>query len=196
MPAFLGDVRFARGANSAVFTIVNAMLLKPRVGAPQRQLVSLFNRESPTTKPDSYRAFSYAAFDELRAQPGIFASRSAHTLAMVGVREGLRVAGRIDQNPVPKTAPYWPQPRAPPSRRPWPQTRGISGACGTCSASRRAMYSWGLPRALVPSHNTGNRQADAEDQDDRGDNRRAGMERTPSHATEREHDEVHHRPDD
>jgi predicted permease len=107
MATFLGDVRFALrllwkhrgftaiatlvlalgiGANSTVFTIVNGMLLKPRVGEPHGQLVSLFNRD--TTKPDSYRAFSFATFDELRRRPDLFASLSAHTLAMVGLREG------------------------------------------------------------------------------------------------------------
>lgn len=74
------------GANSAVFTIVNTMLLKPRVGQPQGELVSLFSRD--TTKPDSYRAFSYANFDELRKRQDVFASLSAHNLAMVGMREG------------------------------------------------------------------------------------------------------------
>jgi predicted permease len=104
---FLGDLRFALrllwkhrgftaiatlvlalgiGANSTVFTIVNGLLLKPRVGAPNGQLVSLFNRD--TTKPDSYRAFSFATFDQLRGRPDLFASLSAHTLAMVGLREG------------------------------------------------------------------------------------------------------------
>jgi predicted permease len=107
MATFLGDIRFALrllwkhrgftaiatlvlalgiGANSTVFTIVNGMLLKPRVGAPNGQLVSLFNRD--TTKPDSYRAFSFATFDQLRGRPDLFASLSAHTLAMVGLREG------------------------------------------------------------------------------------------------------------
>ncbi len=106
MATFLGDIRFALrllwkhrgftaiatlvlalgiGANATVFTIVNAMVLKPRVGTPQGQLVSLFNRD--TTKPDSYRAFSFATFDNLRQRPDLFASLSAHTLAMVGLRE-------------------------------------------------------------------------------------------------------------
>ncbi len=74
------------GANSAVFTIVNTMLLKPRVGTPNGELASLFSRD--TTKPDSYRAFSYANFDELRKRQDVFASLSAHNLAMVGMREG------------------------------------------------------------------------------------------------------------
>jgi len=107
MATLFGDVRFALrllwknrgftaiatlvlalgiGANSAVFTIVNTMLLKPRVGTPQGELVSLFNRD--TTKPDSYRAFSFATFEQLRKRQDIFASLSGHNLAMVGLREG------------------------------------------------------------------------------------------------------------
>lgn len=74
------------GANSAVFTIVNTMLLKPRVGQPAGELTSIYSRD--TTKPDSYRPFSYAEFDGLRARRDVFASLSAHNLAMVGVREG------------------------------------------------------------------------------------------------------------
>jgi predicted permease len=74
------------GANSAVFTMVNSILLKPRVGKPRGELVSLFSRD--TTKPDSYRAFSFATFDELRKRQDVFASLSAHNLSMVGMREG------------------------------------------------------------------------------------------------------------
>jgi predicted permease len=107
MTAFAADIRFALrllwkhkgftaiaafvlalgiGANSAVFTIVNTMLLKPRVGEPKGELANLFNRD--TTKPDSYRAFSYAQFEELRKHNEIFGSLSAHNLAMVGLKEG------------------------------------------------------------------------------------------------------------
>src|SRR6185295_7724899 len=106
MATFLADVRFALrllwkhrgfatiatlvlalgiGANSAVFTLVNTMLLKPRVGRPQGELVSLFSRD--TTKPDSYRAFSFTNFEQLRQRQEVFASLSAHNLAMVGLRE-------------------------------------------------------------------------------------------------------------
>jgi len=74
------------GANSAVFTIVNTMLLKPRVGQPAGELTSIYSRD--TTKPDAYRPFSYAEFDALRSRRDVFASLSAHNLAMVGVREG------------------------------------------------------------------------------------------------------------
>ena len=74
------------GANSAVFTIVNTMLLKPRVGQPAGELTSVFSRD--TTKPDSYRPFSWAEFQALRQRKDVFTSLSAHNLAMVGLREG------------------------------------------------------------------------------------------------------------
>ncbi len=74
------------GANSAVFTIVNTMLLKPRVGQPAGELTSIYSRD--TTKPDSYRSFAWAEYEALRSRRDVFASLSAHNLAMVGVREG------------------------------------------------------------------------------------------------------------
>ena len=107
MATLTGDVRFALrllwknrgftaiaalvlalgiGANSTVFTLVNAMMLKPRVGHPQGEMVSLFSRD--TTKPDSYRSFSFANFEALSKRHDVFASISAHNLSMVGIREG------------------------------------------------------------------------------------------------------------
>ena len=80
MTTSLGDLRFALrllwkhrgftaiatlvlalgiGANSTVFTTVNGMLLKPRMGELRGQLVSLFSRD--TTKPDSWGASAQAA---------------------------------------------------------------------------------------------------------------------------------------
>ena len=107
MSSFIGDVRFALrllwknrgftaiaalvlalgiGANSTVFALVNTIALKPRVGHPNGGLVSLFNKD--TTKPDSYRAFSWAMFEQLRERRDVFAHLSAHNLTMVGLREG------------------------------------------------------------------------------------------------------------
>lgn len=74
------------GANSAVFTIVNTMLLKPRVGHPAGELTSIYSRD--TTKPDAYRPFSWAEYEALRSRKDVFASLSAHNLAMVGLRDG------------------------------------------------------------------------------------------------------------
>jgi len=74
------------GANTAVFSLVNAFLLRPLVIEKPQELSGVFSRD--TKKPDSYRAFSYPNYDDLRATRGVFTSLSAHNLAMVGVAEG------------------------------------------------------------------------------------------------------------
>jgi predicted permease len=74
------------GANTAIFSLVNAFLFKPLKIHQAEQLVGLYSRD--TKKPDSYRAFSYPNFTDLRAQRGVFTSIAAHSLAMVGLTEG------------------------------------------------------------------------------------------------------------
>ena len=73
------------GANTAVFSIVNALLLKPMPGRVG-ELVGVFNKD--TTKPDNYRGFSYPAYADLRDQNEVFDGLMAHTLSLVGIREG------------------------------------------------------------------------------------------------------------
>src|SRR5476651_2534634 len=73
------------GANTAVFSIVNALLLKPMPGRVG-ELVGVFNKD--TTKPDNYRGFSYPAYADLRDHNDVFESLMAHTLSLVGIREG------------------------------------------------------------------------------------------------------------
>ena len=74
------------GANSAMFTLVNALMFKPLSGQAG-DLVGLFSRDR--TKPDTYRAFSYPNFADIREQTGdIFDGLLAHTFAMVGVPAG------------------------------------------------------------------------------------------------------------
>src|SRR5688572_13490497 len=51
------------GANSAMFTLVNALMFKPLSGQAG-DLVGLFSRDR--TKPDTYRAFSYPNFADIR----------------------------------------------------------------------------------------------------------------------------------
>jgi len=74
------------GANTAIFSLVNAFLLKPRVLHHPEELAGVYSRD--TKKPDSYRAFSYASYAGLRATNAFFSSLSAHNMAMVGVAEG------------------------------------------------------------------------------------------------------------
>src|ERR1035438_1253647 len=74
------------GANTAIFSLVNAFLLKPLEIHKAEELVGLYSRD--TRKPDSYRGFSYPNFVDLRGQGGVFTSLAAHNLAMVGLTEG------------------------------------------------------------------------------------------------------------
>ena len=74
------------GANTAAFSLVNALLLKPRPGRATGEIVGLYSRDR--TQPDSYRAFSYPNYADLRTRTDIFASLAAHTFAFAGVTEG------------------------------------------------------------------------------------------------------------
>jgi predicted permease len=75
------------GANTAIFSLVNAFLLKPLVLRNAQELTGVFSRD--TKKPDNYRAFSYPNYADLRtAGAGVFSSLAAHNIAMAGVAEG------------------------------------------------------------------------------------------------------------
>ena len=75
------------GANTAIFSLVNAFLLRPLVLRNPQELTGVYSRD--TKKLDSYRAFSYPNYADLRASGGaIFTSLAAHNLAMVGLAEG------------------------------------------------------------------------------------------------------------
>ncbi len=70
------------GANSAMFTLVNAMLFKPLAGQGD-ELVGLFSHDR--TNPNSYRAFSYANYVDIRDRGEVFESLMGYTFAMVGI---------------------------------------------------------------------------------------------------------------
>ncbi len=74
------------GANSAVFSLINAFMLKPLAVAKPQQLVGLYSRDAK--HPDSYRAFSYPNYVDIRDNNPVFSSLLAHNLVMVGVKEG------------------------------------------------------------------------------------------------------------
>jgi predicted permease len=74
------------GANSAMFTLVNAMMFKPLSGEADR-LVGLFSRDR--TRPDEYRAFSYPNYADIRNETAdIFDGLMAQTFAMIGISAG------------------------------------------------------------------------------------------------------------
>src|ERR1035441_121782 len=74
------------GANAAIFSLVNAFLWKPLKIHQAEELVGLYSRDA--RKPDSFRAFSYPNFVDLRGQRGVFTSVAAHNLALMGLTEG------------------------------------------------------------------------------------------------------------
>ncbi len=74
------------GANSAMFSLVNAFLFKPLLLRDPGSLVGCFSRS--VAKPDAYRAFSYAEYAELRAHNAVFTDLVAHNLSMVGLLQG------------------------------------------------------------------------------------------------------------
>ena len=84
--AAIGVLALGIGANTAIFSLVNAFLLKPLAVRNPRELTGVFSRD--TKKPDSYRAFSYPNYADLRARNTAFTDLAAHNLAMVGVAEG------------------------------------------------------------------------------------------------------------
>jgi predicted permease len=74
------------GANTAMFSLVNAFLLKPLVIREPEQIVGCYSRN--VHKPDNYRAFSYPNYVDIRDGNAVFSSLMAHNPAMVGVTEG------------------------------------------------------------------------------------------------------------
>ena len=77
---------FGIGANTAVFSLINGMVLKPRPGTPDSELAGVYSRDR--TQPDSYRAFSYPNYVDLRDRKDLFVSLTAHTFSLVGLTEG------------------------------------------------------------------------------------------------------------
>jgi predicted permease len=74
------------GANSAVFSLINALLLKPLHVERPDELVGLYSRDMK--HPDSYRAFSYPNYCDIRQSNLAFSSLAAMNIAMIGIQEG------------------------------------------------------------------------------------------------------------
>ena len=74
------------GANTAIFSLVNAFLLKPLVLRNAQELTGVYSRD--TKKPDSYRGFSYPNYADLRDTGRVFSSLAAHNIVMAGLAEG------------------------------------------------------------------------------------------------------------
>ena len=73
------------GANTAIFSLVNAFLLKPLVIRNPAELTGCYSRD---TSKGGFRGFSYPDYAELRQNDSVFSSLLAHDMAMVGLSEG------------------------------------------------------------------------------------------------------------
>jgi predicted permease len=73
------------GANTAIFTLVNELLLRPLSGRAN-ELVGVYSHDRAV--PDSYRPFSYPLYTDVRDRSGIFDALLAHTFTIVGTPAG------------------------------------------------------------------------------------------------------------
>ena len=80
------------GVNTAVFTLVNALLLEPLNGGHSGRLIGVYNRD--VRHPDTYRAFSYGDYTDLRDRSGVFAKLAALDFTMVGISDQPAVVRR------------------------------------------------------------------------------------------------------
>ena len=62
------------------------MLLRPLLIENPQQIVGLYSKN--ITRPDSYRAFSYPHYVDIRERNEAFVSLAAHDMAFAGINEG------------------------------------------------------------------------------------------------------------
>jgi len=74
------------GANTTAFSILNVLLLKPRVGGVDGQITGIYARQ--LANRDSYREFSWDEFATLRERTDLFASVTGHAFGLVGFQNG------------------------------------------------------------------------------------------------------------
>lgn len=73
------------GANSAVFSLVHALLFAPPSYARPAEIVQIFSQDRKN--PKVFRGFSYPTYADIRARNSVCTDVLAHNLAMVGVGE-------------------------------------------------------------------------------------------------------------
>jgi len=73
------------GVNTAVFSLVHALLFQAPAYARPAQMVQLFSQNAKD--PKVFRGFSYPTYRDIREQNTVFDGVLAHNLAMIGVGE-------------------------------------------------------------------------------------------------------------
>ena len=82
----VGVLTLGIGVNAGIFGIINGLLIRPLAGADAPgEVVGIYSKDRTTER--GYRAFSYAAFEDVRAAQGPFAHVAAHNVALGGVTE-------------------------------------------------------------------------------------------------------------
>ncbi|MBV8206416.1 MAG: ABC transporter permease [Acidobacteria bacterium] len=76
------------GGTSAMFTVLNGLVLKPLLIAQPGEVVGVYSRNA--LRPGEYRGFSYAELEDLREHNSVFSSLTANDLALVGLTEDNR----------------------------------------------------------------------------------------------------------
>jgi predicted permease len=74
------------GLNTAMFGLIYGLGFKARPYPEPDRVVQLYS--SKTNQPDSYRAFSHPAYQQIAAEGSLFAGVLAHTPTIVGVSDG------------------------------------------------------------------------------------------------------------
>lgn len=74
------------GANSAMFNLVNTLVLKPLAVQDPQRLVAVYSRD--TERPDQYRSFSFPNYLDLRKDADVFADVLGQMPSVVGLGEG------------------------------------------------------------------------------------------------------------
>jgi predicted permease len=76
----------AIGGTTSMFTLVNALLLRPLPVKNPNQLVRLYAKEN---KPGgSYRSFSYPNMEDIRQSNDVFSNITGFTITLLGITEG------------------------------------------------------------------------------------------------------------
>ncbi len=73
------------GVNTAIFSLVNAMLLQPPAYERPSEIVQIFSQDKKD--PKSFRAFSYPTYCDIRDRNSVFAGVFAHNSTVVGLGE-------------------------------------------------------------------------------------------------------------
>ena len=73
------------GANTAVFSLVNALMLEP-MAAEGPGIVGIYSRD--TTRPNRYRGFSWRDYEQVRGSREPFDAVMAYTMTMIGASDG------------------------------------------------------------------------------------------------------------